>query len=69
MNLLPEIDPDQVATKIAGKYPPLVQDYLINEVPGFSRAEISFNKPRFPGKLGTLPRIVKNIEVVIAADK
>ncbi|MCH7640625.1 hypothetical protein IID22_00280 [Patescibacteria group bacterium] len=69
VNLLPEIDPGQVATKIAGKYPPLVQDYLINEVPGFSRAEISFNKPRFPGKLGTLPWIVKNIEVVIAAEK
>lgn len=69
VNLLPEIDPNVVIENIAGKYPPLVQDYFVNEIPGFSRAEVNFNKPRFPGKLGTFPRLVDNIEVLIAAEK
>ncbi len=68
-NLLPEIDPAQVTSKIAGKYPALVREYLNREIPGFARAEISLRKPRFPGKLGTLPQIEKNIEVIIAAEK
>jgi hypothetical protein len=65
-NLLPEIDPDKIKEQIIGKYPALVRNYLIDDIPGFSRAEISFNKPKFPGKLGTLPRLKKNIEVEIA---
>lgn len=65
-NLLPEIDPDKVKEQIIGKYPALVRNYLIDDIPGFSHAEISFNKPKFPGKLGTLPRLKKNIEVEIA---
>ncbi len=65
-NLLPEIDPDKVKEQIIGKYPVLVRNYLIDDIPGFSHAEISFNKPKFPGKLGTLPRLKKNIEVEIA---
>lgn len=68
-NLLPEIDPVEVARKIAGKYPSLVKDYLNREIPGLARAEISFRKPRLPGKLGNLPRIAKNIEVIIAAER
>ncbi|MFV1917137.1 MAG: hypothetical protein ACC618_01445 [Patescibacteria group bacterium] len=69
VNLLPKINPDEVKEKILGKYPPVVQDYLVGEIPGFSRAEIHFNKPRFPGRLGTLPKLVNNIEVIIASDK
>lgn len=65
-NLLPEVDPDKVKEQIIGKYPALVRNYLIDDIPGFSHAEISFNKPKFPGKLGTLPRLAKNIEVEIA---
>lgn len=65
-NLLPEVDPDKVKEQIIGKYPALVRNYLIDDIPGFSHAEISFNKPKFPGKLGTLPRLKKNIEVEIA---
>lgn len=68
-NLLPAIDPAEVKRKIVGKYLPLMENYFINEIPGFIRAEISFNKPRFPGRLGTLPRKLSNLEVVIAAEK
>jgi len=66
-NLLPEIKVDEVAQKIAGKYPPLAQDYL-NTIPGYSRAEISLS-PQFPGRLGTLPHIVKRISVEVAAER
>ncbi len=68
-NLLPEVDPDEVATKIVGRLPAVVEDYLRNEIPGFSKAKMTFNKPRFPGRLGTLPRVVDHIEVIIAAEK
>lgn len=67
-NLLPEIDPDEVAKKIAGKYPSLAEDFLIKEVPGFVRAEIKL-RPHLPGRLGNLPRIAKHIEVVISAER
>lgn len=68
-NLLPEINPEEVGGKILGKYPPLVENYFIEEIPGFVRAEMSFNKPRFPGRLGTLPHIKNNLEVIISAEK
>jgi hypothetical protein len=67
-NLLPEIDPDEIAQKIAGRYPELAKSYLTNELPGFVRAEIKMN-PSFPGRLGTLPRIPKNIEVEISSER
>jgi len=67
-NLLPQVDADQVAEKIAGRYPKLVEEFLPKEVPGFVRAEITL-KPSLPGKLGTLPRVVENIEVEIAAER
>lgn len=68
VNLLPQVDVDLVAEKIAGKYPKLVEEFLPREVPGFVRAEITL-KPSFPGKLGTLPRVVKNIDVELAAER
>ncbi len=68
-NLLPAIDPGEIAKKIVGKYPTFVEDYFINEIPGFVRAEIDFNKPRFPGRLGTLPRRFSNLEVIISAER
>lgn len=67
-NLLPAVDPQVIAEKISGKYPILAEDYLTKELPGFSRAEIKI-KPSFPGKLKTLPRTTKNIEVEIAAER
>jgi hypothetical protein len=41
---------------------------LLANIAGFSKAEISIN-PRFPGKLGVIPRIDKNISIEIAAER
>lgn len=65
-NLLPEINPEDVAAEIIGKYPLVAQDFLTS-IPGFRRAEIKL-KPSLPGRLGTLPRVAKNIEIEIAAE-
>ncbi len=67
-NLLPEVKTDEIAQKITGKYPSVAQDYLVKEVPGFSRAEIIL-KPKLPGKLGTLPHVTKNVSVEVAAER
>jgi hypothetical protein len=67
-NLLPVTNPDEIAQKIAGKYPPIANKYLNDEVPGFVRVEILFI-PKLPGRLGTLPRLTKNIQVEVAAER
>ena len=67
-NLLPITNPDEIAEKISGKYPAIAQKYLNEDVAGFVRAEIIF-KPKLPGKLGTLPRLTKNIQVEVAAER
>ncbi|MEK7113147.1 MAG: hypothetical protein AAB875_07620, partial [Patescibacteria group bacterium] len=66
-NLLPEVKPEELIEKIKGKYPPLAENYLTS-IPGFTRAEIKI-KPRFPGRLGTLPRLAKNITIEVSAEK
>jgi hypothetical protein len=66
-NLLPSIDPTEIAKKIAGRYPKLAEDYL-SSVPGFVRAEFKL-RPLLPGKLGTLPHVPKNMSVEFSADK
>lgn len=66
-NLLPNIDPNEIVKKIAGRYPSLAENYLFN-VPGFVRAEFRI-KPLLPGKLGTLPHLIKNIVIEISSDK
>lgn len=66
-NLLPDVNPDEVADKILGKYPQLADGFL-NSIPGFVRAEIKL-KPKLPGKLGTLPRVKSHIAVTIAAER
>lgn len=67
VNLLPNVNPDEIAKKIVGKYPNLAESYLGN-VPGFVRAEFRV-KPLLPGRLGTLPHISKNISVEISAER
>jgi hypothetical protein len=67
-NLLPVIDTEVIAQKVRGKVPTFAQDYLIKEVPGFARAEITI-KPNLPGKLKTLPQVTKHIDVEIAAER
>lgn len=66
-NLLPEINTDAIAKDISGKYTLVAEDFL-KRTPGFVRAQINIS-PRFPGKLGTLPHIVKNISVEVSAEK
>lgn len=66
-NLLPEVKTDDIARAISGKYPNVVQSYLAS-IPGYVRAEIKF-MPQLPGKLGSLPRVVKNITVEVAAER
>lgn len=66
-NLLPQVNAEDVSRAIAGKYPSVAKEYL-SKIPGYTRAEISFNF-RFPGKLGTLPRIPKNITIEVTAER
>jgi hypothetical protein len=68
-DLLPQVNPDEVVKNITGKYPDLAEEYLTKNIPGFVRAEIRFNKPRFPGRLGTLPRVSKHIDITISAEQ
>ena len=67
VNLLPEVKPDEIAKKIVGRYPPLAQDFLTT-IPGFTRAEINL-KPKLPGRLGTLPHVIKNLTIELAAER
>lgn len=66
-NLLPKVDPDQIASAVAGKYPSVAKDYLA-KIPGHTRTEVRFDL-RLPGKLGTLPRMPKNIKVEVIAER
>lgn len=66
-NLLPKVDPEEVVKNIRGKYPLVAKEYL-SSIPGFTRAEISFSF-KFPGKLGTLPRVGKNISLEVTAER
>jgi hypothetical protein len=66
-NFLPEINPQEIAQKISGRLPQYAEEYLTS-IPGFSRAEIKIN-PRFPGRLGILPKVVKNISVEIEGEE
>lgn len=67
-NLLPKIDTDEIGKKIAGKFKKSAEEYLKKEVPGFVRAEIKV-RPKLPGRLGSIPRVAKNISVTLSAEK
>jgi hypothetical protein len=66
-NLLPQIDPTNIAKKIAGLYPRKAQEVL-TQIPGFVRVQIKIN-PSLPGKLGTLPHLPKNISVEVSSER
>ena len=66
-NFLPQVDTDAIRKNIAGRYPTFAKDYL-TEIAGFTRAEISL-EPELPGKLGSLPRVDKNIKIEIAPER
>ncbi len=67
VNLLPEIKTEEIAKKIAGRYPKVAENYLAT-IPGYTRAEIRI-KPKLVGRLSTLPRITKNITIEITSEK
>ena len=67
VNLLPEVKPDEIIKEIVGKNRSLAKDYLTS-IAGFTRAEINL-KPPLPGWFGTLPHVVKNIEIELAAER
>ena len=67
-NLLPETKTEDIAKNIAGKYPTFAKDYL-NSISGFSRAEIEITPHFLPSKLMILPRIAKNINIEIEAER
>lgn len=67
-NLLPEVNKEDVAKKIKGRYVNIAEEYLNRDVPGFVRAEIRI-KPNLPEKLKTLPHLERNIDVEFAAEK
>lgn len=62
-NLLPQVNVEEVAKKISGKYPTLAEEYLTS-IEGFDKAEINLT-PALAGRLGTLPRIAKNITIEV----
>lgn len=66
-NLLPDVNIDEVKRKIAGRYPPNSERYL-KDIPGFTRVSVRIS-PNFPGKLGIIPIIKKNIQIEIAAER
>lgn len=66
-NFLPKVNRESIIKQIRGKSPTSVQGYLTS-IPGFSRAEISI-KPLFPGRLGVIPRISKNISLEVMAEQ
>lgn len=69
INLLPQINTEDVAKKIAGKSQKAAQD-ILSKTPGFVRAEISEStKVPLPGFLSTLPHVVKNITVELSSEK
>lgn len=66
-NLLPQVNPSEVAKNIAGKYPTTARESL-SIIPGFTRAEIAISI-KFPGRLGTLPRLARNIVIKVEAER
>jgi len=66
-NFLPEVDSSLLIKQIVGKDPNMVEKYL-STIAGFKGAEINI-KPKFPGRLGTLPRISKNITLEVIGKK
>ncbi len=67
-NLLPNVNVDDVKSKITGRQIQIAKDYLQTSIPAFTRVEIKI-KPVFPGKLKTLPHVEKNIEVQFSSER
>jgi len=64
-NLLPKVNVDKIRKEISGKYPEIAKSYLSN-IEGFEKIEV-VSKSSLPGRLGTLPRVPKNILIEVEA--
>lgn len=67
IDLSPQLNTEEIANAIRGKYPEITKDYFKN-LPNFSKVETTFNV-NLPGKLQTFPRVAKNITVTIKLEK
>lgn len=67
-NLLPQVSPEEIASKIAGKNPDVAENYLYS-LPGHSRSDVYFYPFKFPGIFAILPRISKNISVEVKSER
>ncbi len=67
-NLIPKVDNVELSKKIRGKYISTANEILEREVPGFSGLEVRM-RPGLPGRLKTLPHVLKNITFELSARK
>lgn len=67
LNLSPNVNPEEIANAIRGKYPEVTKEYFKN-LPNFSKVETTFNV-NLPEKLQTFPKVAKNITVTIQTEK
>jgi len=63
VNLLPKVDIEEIKNNLKGRYPEIVHSYL-ESLPNFYQADIEIT-PKLPAKLSSLPRLTKNINVVV----
>lgn len=63
VNLLPKVNVEEIKNNLKGRYPEIVRSYL-ESLPNFSQADIKIT-PKLPAKLSSLPRLTKNINVVV----
>lgn len=66
LNLSPDLNLDEIAQTIRGKYPEQTKDYFAG-LPNFSRIETTFNIS-LPAKLKTFPRKIENISIKVETE-
>ncbi len=67
LNLLPDVNPDEVVKRIAGKTPVAAKSSL-EGIAGYKGSEIVVS-PSLPSFLGNIPRNTKNIAIEIEAER
>lgn len=67
LNLMPQLNPQEIAAQIKGKYPEVTKNYFTG-LPNFSKVETKFSV-NLPPKLQTFPRITDHITVTIKLEE
>jgi hypothetical protein len=65
-NFLPQVEAQKIINQITGSSPAVAQNFL-DSIPGFDHAEVVLT-PKLPSFLGTLPRVAKNITLIVTAE-